>query len=121
MSLLKMSECFRPFRPFQRKEASANWATTLKIFNQFKLMMQPAYANELASEAEASQGTNQAERDPLTNDKKFELLSAYMDGECSHLERQLVEHWLASDPAMSQQYKEQLQLQQALKAFLQTE
>ncbi len=76
-------------------------------------MTQPAYANEPSPE--------QAGQEAYTQDEKCELLSAYIDDECSFQERQLVEHWLASDSQMQQQYRAQLKLQLAIKTFLQAE
>ena len=54
----------------------------------------------------------------LSEAKKFELLSAYIDNEVSEEERQMVEGWLASDPTMRQKYKAQLKLSQAMKSLL---
>ncbi len=46
-------------------------------------------------------------------DERFELLSAYLDGEVTTSERQQVEALLASDLAFEQQYRQMQQLQQA--------
>ena len=50
--------------------------------------------------------------------EKFELLSAYIDGETSVEEQQQVEQWLASDKRMQQTYQAQLKLSQAMKSLL---
>ena len=113
------------------KQASVRPATTYKLSNQSKLMTQPAYANEPspitptsgASEAttperQTSQDASSAEHSTYTQDEKWALLSAYMDNECSYKEQQLVEHWLASDVKMQQQYQAQLKLRLAIKTFL---
>ncbi|MGB8703258.1 MAG: zf-HC2 domain-containing protein [Thermosynechococcaceae cyanobacterium] len=47
---------------------------------------------------------------PLISDR-FELLSAYLDGEVSPAERQQVEAWLASDPEIQRTYRSLLALQ----------
>lgn len=41
---------------------------------------------------------------------RFELLSAYVDGEVSPEERALVEHWLATDPEAQRLYRQLVQL-----------
>jgi len=89
-------------------------------------MTQPAYANEPSSKLstsgiQTSQNASQPEPEAYSQDERYELLSAYMDGECSYQEQQLVEHWLASDLQMQQQYRSQLKLQLAIKTFLQRE
>jgi anti-sigma factor RsiW len=47
-------------------------------------------------------------------DERFELLSAYLDGEVTASERQQVEAWLASDSTFQQQYRQMQQLHQAI-------
>lgn len=54
----------------------------------------------------------------MSKNRKFELLSAYIDNEVSEEERQEVEGWLNSDPQMRQQYKAQLKLSRAMKSLL---
>ncbi|MFB2935145.1 anti-sigma factor [Aerosakkonemataceae cyanobacterium BLCC-F154] len=46
---------------------------------------------------------------------RFELLSAYLDGEVSATERQQVEDWLATDPNIQCLYKRLLNLRQGLR------
>jgi len=41
---------------------------------------------------------------------RFELLSAYLDGEASPEERALVEHWLATDPETQRLYRQLVNL-----------
>lgn len=89
-------------------------------------MTQPAYANEPSPEIkistsgiQTSQNVSQVKQKAYTQDERCELLSAYIDGECSYPERQLVERWLASDMQMQQQYRSQLKLQLAIKTFFQ--
>ena len=53
----------------------------------------------------------------LTDDERFELLSAYMDGEVSDEERQQVERWLASDAQIQRHYSAQVRLRQAMKSL----
>ena len=54
----------------------------------------------------------------LPKNRKFELLSAYMDNEVSEEERKEVEGWLASDPEVQKQHRYQLRLSQAMKSLL---
>jgi anti-sigma factor RsiW len=49
--------------------------------------------------------------------EKFELLSAYLDGEVSITERQQVEEWLASDTELQQTYQQMLTLQGGLRTM----
>jgi predicted anti-sigma-YlaC factor YlaD len=49
--------------------------------------------------------------------EKFELLSAYLDGEVSPEERKQVEAWLASDPEFQQTYQQMLTLQGSLRSM----
>lgn len=49
--------------------------------------------------------------------ERFELLSAYLDGEVSAAERQQVEAWLASDAELRQMHQDLLTLQHGLKAM----
>jgi anti-sigma factor RsiW len=49
--------------------------------------------------------------------EKFELLSAYLDGEVSATERKQVEAWLDHDPQIRQTYQRLLTLQNGLKAM----
>ena len=46
-------------------------------------------------------------------DERFELLSAYLDGEVTPTERQQVEAWLANDLAFEHQYRQMQQMQHA--------
>lgn len=49
--------------------------------------------------------------------EKFELLSAYLDGEVTPDERKQVEAWLASDPEFQQTYQQMLMLQGGLQSM----
>lgn len=49
--------------------------------------------------------------------EKFELLSAYLDGEVSPTERRQVEEWLASDAKLQDTYRQMLALQSGLKTM----
>jgi anti-sigma factor RsiW len=49
--------------------------------------------------------------------ERFELLSAYLDGEVTASERQQVQAWLASDPAFANQYRQMQRMQQAIAAI----
>jgi Putative zinc-finger len=52
--------------------------------------------------------------DPLKRDR-FELLSAYLDGEVTAPERRQVEAWLKSDPKMQSLYARMLKMQQGIR------
>jgi anti-sigma factor RsiW len=47
-------------------------------------------------------------------DERFELLSAYLDGEATASERQQVESWLATDRAFQSQYRQLQRMQQVI-------
>jgi anti-sigma factor RsiW len=47
---------------------------------------------------------------------RFELLSAYLDGEVSPTERKQIENWLATDPHIQCLYKRLLNLRQGLRS-----
>ncbi|WP_055076614.1 zf-HC2 domain-containing protein [Pseudanabaena sp. 'Roaring Creek'] len=47
-------------------------------------------------------------------EERFELLSAYIDGEVTEAEEQLVEQWLAEDVDFRRLYQQQLKLRQLL-------
>jgi anti-sigma factor RsiW len=49
--------------------------------------------------------------------ERFELLSAYLDGEATASERQQVQAWLATDPAFAKQYRQMQRMQQAISAI----
>jgi anti-sigma factor RsiW len=48
---------------------------------------------------------------------RFELLSAYLDGEVTAAERKQVEEWLATDPVVKRLYTRLLELRQGLQAM----
>ncbi len=48
---------------------------------------------------------------------RFELLSAYVDGEVSAAERRQVEEWLANDPTVQQLHSRLMKLHQAFEAM----
>jgi len=50
----------------------------------------------------------------MTPDQRFQLLSAYIDGEVSETEEQLVETWLSDDPNFRLLYQQQIKLRQIL-------
>jgi ferric-dicitrate binding protein FerR (iron transport regulator) len=52
--------------------------------------------------------------DPLKRDR-FELLSAYLDGEVTAPERRQVEAWLKTDPKMQALYARMLKMQQGIR------
>ncbi|NER78651.1 MAG: zf-HC2 domain-containing protein [Leptolyngbya sp. SIO1D8] len=56
----------------------------------------------------------------VTKRDRFELLSAYLDGEVSPEERRLVMTWLADDPNIQSLYSRLLQLRQGFQGICQT-
>ncbi len=48
---------------------------------------------------------------------RFELLSAYLDGEVTAAERRQVEHWLANEPEVQRLYTRLLKLRQELRTL----
>jgi anti-sigma factor RsiW len=48
---------------------------------------------------------------------RFELLSAYLDGEVTADERKQVQHWLATDPQVQRQYAKMLKLRQGIQTL----
>lgn len=56
----------------------------------------------------------EGERSGAVLDERFELLSAYLDGEVTANERKQVEAWLATDRAFQQQYRQLQNIQHAL-------
>ncbi|MDY7015344.1 MAG: hypothetical protein SVX43_17460, partial [Cyanobacteriota bacterium] len=48
---------------------------------------------------------------------RFELLSAYLDGEATAAERKQVQHWLDGDPEVQQLYRRLLKLRQGLQTL----
>jgi anti-sigma factor RsiW len=57
------------------------------------------------------------DRFDIAIDERFELLSAYLDGEATPSERQQVEALLDTDPDFQQQYRSLQRMQQALSAI----
>ncbi len=58
---------------------------------------------------------NQIFDNSMTNSQeRFELLSAYIDGEVTNTEEQLVEKWLSDDVDFRRVYQHQLKLRQSL-------
>jgi anti-sigma factor RsiW len=56
----------------------------------------------------------EGERSGAILDERFELLSAYLDGEVTANERKQVEAWLATDRAFQHQYRQMQQMHVAL-------
>jgi len=67
--------------------------------------------NNLPSEAGRSSAMNTMPRD------RFELLSAYLDGEVSAADRKQVEEWLAHDPTVQRLHARLLKLRQGLQTM----
>jgi anti-sigma factor RsiW len=60
---------------------------------------------------------NQAPNDQRGSNERFELLSAYMDGEVTAEERRLVESWLANEPKVQQMHQRLLMLKHGFSAI----
>lgn len=60
---------------------------------------------------------NSPMNDEMLQFEKFELLSAYLDGEVSAAERKQVEAWLAQDASFQKTYQQMLMLQNGLKSI----
>jgi len=58
---------------------------------------------------------NQISNNSMTTpNERFELLSAYIDGEVTETEEQLVEQWLSDDVDFRRLYQQQMKLRQSL-------
>jgi anti-sigma factor RsiW len=73
----------------------------------------------LLPEDEQDRRWDQSSPNTLDNLKRdrFELLSAYLDGEVSADERRQVEHWLATDTKMQRLYTRLLKLRQGVRTL----
>lgn len=60
---------------------------------------------------------NDAELDAAGVDERFELVSAYLDGEVSGTQRQQVQQWLDHDPDVQQLHQNLLRLRQSLQTL----
>ncbi len=66
----------------------------------------------MMSDFEHNQGLSPVDLSDMDNQfERFELLSAYMDGEVTAQERKQVQEWLDTDPEFHQLYKQMLRLQ----------
>ncbi len=66
----------------------------------------------MMSDFEHKQGFSPTDSSDMDNQfERFELLSAYMDGELTAQERKQVQQWLDSDPEFHQLYKQLLRVQ----------
>jgi anti-sigma factor RsiW len=61
--------------------------------------------------------TSQGPADRRSSNERFELLSAYMDGEVTAEERRLVESWLANEPKVQQMHQRLLALKDGFSAL----
>ncbi|NJN48805.1 MAG: Fis family transcriptional regulator [Alkalinema sp. RL_2_19] len=60
---------------------------------------------------------HQAPDNQRSSNERFELLSAYMDGEVTAEERRLVESWLANEPKVQQMHQRLLMLKHGFSAM----
>ncbi len=84
----------------------------LKLQNQTIIQFQGDVLADKTGHANQSIGA----MDMLKRDR-FELLSAYLDGEVTATERRQVEEWLANDPEIKRLYARLLQLRQGLRTM----
>lgn len=69
----------------------------------------------MMSDFEPKQGLRPTDSRDMDNQfERFELLSAYIDGEVTAQERKQVQQWLDTDPQFHQLYKELLRLQREI-------
>ena len=74
-----------------------------------------AFANSLAGNLNNHNQSTGASH--MLKRDRFELLSAYLDGEVTAPERKQVEEWLATDPAIQRLYGRLLMLRQGLRSM----
>ena len=84
-------------------------------FESDKNHHQQGFGDSLA-ETEANKTYAQGNVTTMMRDR-FELLSAYLDGEVTAAERRQVEDWLTNDPAMKRLYSRLLMMQQSFQAM----
>ena len=69
----------------------------------------------MKSEYQNHYGQSEAESPSMNEEfERFELLSAYLDGEVTAEERYQVQEWLDNDPKLKQTYLKLLRLQQSI-------
>ena len=69
----------------------------------------------MKSEYQNHHGQSEAESPSMNEEfERFELLSAYLDGEVTAEERYQVQEWLDNDPKLKQTYLKLLRLQQSI-------
>ena len=122
---------------FQSVTAQRSWPTGSNsshprpVTSVSLTVSEPAYKQGLGETAsDQSEGLLEAGRDAdllkagepvegplLTDTEKFELLSAYLDGEVSDQEGAMVEGWIANNPEINRLYHEQLKLREAMRSL----
>jgi Putative zinc-finger len=83
-------------------------------FDSHENSMQPSPIDPVMPDTMNNQG--QFESNPSQRDR-FELLSAYLDGEVTAAERQQVEEWLATDVTVQQLHSRLLKLRQGFRSL----
>ncbi|NJR50905.1 MAG: Fis family transcriptional regulator [Leptolyngbyaceae cyanobacterium CSU_1_3] len=83
-------------------------------FDSHKNSMQPSPIDPANSDGKKHQG--QFESNTLQRDR-FELLSAYLDGEVTAAERKQVEEWLSTDATVQQLHSRLLKLRQGFRSL----
>ncbi|MDX2212026.1 MAG: hypothetical protein SFY66_01935 [Oculatellaceae cyanobacterium bins.114] len=78
--------------------------------------LQRLSSNDASTDHSSSASPSDTMLDSLKRDR-FELLSAYLDGEVTASERRQIEQWLDTDPSVQQLYSRLLKLRQAMRTL----
>lgn len=84
-------------------------------FDEYNNPRPPRPGDGQGTDAGSAQSPSEA-LNPLKRDR-FELLSAYLDGEVTATERRQIEEWLAADPTVQRLYARLLKLRQGLRTM----
>jgi hypothetical protein len=94
--------------------------TDSQFYDRSHSQLPPDVSDGMANHTNESTGDMDIEkRDCLGHSEadRFELLSAYLDGEVTSIERRQVEEWLATDASVKCLYQRLLKLRQGLKTI----
>ncbi|OUL34195.1 transcriptional regulator [Nostoc sp. T09] len=87
--------------------------TDSQFYDRFRLQIPQDLADGMAKHTNESTGA----MDDMVKRDRFELLSAYLDGEVTAAERRQVEEWLANDASVKCLYARLLKLRQGLRTM----
>jgi anti-sigma factor RsiW len=82
----------------------------------FQINKNPDFTGDLLANNTGETNQSICTMDMLKRDR-FELLSAYLDGEITAAERREVENWLANDPEIQRLYARLLNLRQSMRTM----